>query len=126
QALASLQIGVNNQYQGASVTAFAEDFRTLLEIAIDAVGDRPGRVLVLTIPDWGVSRFAAAEGHDPATVAAAIDAFNAVVTEQAAARGCRRIDVTGVSRDCGAAEIFLAADGLHPSAAQYQRWLPAI
>ena len=50
----SLLIGVNNQYRGRDVANYADEFAALLERAIALAGDRPGRVLVLSIPDWGV------------------------------------------------------------------------
>src|SRR5690606_28666461 len=51
--LVSLLIGVNNQYRGRSLADYRGDFHALLKRAIVLAGDRPGRVLVLSIPDWG-------------------------------------------------------------------------
>ena len=45
-------------------------------------GGNPRRVLVLAIPDWGVTPFA--RSRDRAQVAAEIDAFNAACREEAA------------------------------------------
>ena len=57
----SLLIGVNNQYRGRSVAEYRGEFTALLKRAIGFAGGRPERVLVLSIPDWGVTPFAAAQ-----------------------------------------------------------------
>lgn len=118
--LVSLLVGVNNQYRGRDAGEYRREFAALLERAIGLAGGRSGRVLVLSIPDWGVTPFAAGSDRDPAQVARELDAYNAVALAE-----CRRLDVafvdiTPLSR--GAARAELAADGLHPSAAQYTRW----
>ncbi len=122
-ALVSLQIGVNDQYRGRTVAALRSGFRPLLARAIELAGGAPQRVLVVSIPDWGVTPFARAGGHDPARTGAAIDACNAAERTLAEAAGARWIDVTRHSRTAGAE---LAADGLHPGPAQYRRWLTAL
>ena len=70
-ALVSLLIGVNNQYRGRSVQEYRTQFLSLLHAAISLAGRDTGRVIVLSIPDWGVTPFA--EGRDRAAIAAAID-----------------------------------------------------
>ena len=125
-ALASLLIGVNNQYRGRSQDNYRTEFAELLAFAIDMTKDRPGRVLVVSIPDWGVTAFAQRERRDQVEIASEIDAFNAIGHEQAEQAGCAFVDITGISRACGADPAMLADDGLHPSAEQYARWLPPI
>lgn len=119
-ALVSLQIGVNDQYRGRDVAALREGFRPLLARAIDLADGVPQRVLVVSIPDWGVTPFARAGGHDAARVGAAINACNATERVLTIAAGAHWIDVTELARAAGAE---LAADNLHPAAAQYRRWL---
>ncbi len=120
--LVTLLIGVNNQYRGRSLDEYLQQFQALLVRAIGLAGERPQRVLVLSIPDWGVTPFAAGSGRDLAQIARAIDAFN---HEARIACGQRRvgfIDITPVSRQRGAEPGMLADDGLHPSAAMYALW----
>ena len=117
--LVSLLIGVNNQYRGLDVSEYRSEFRTLLARAISLAGSSR-RVIVLSIPDWGVTPFA--EGRDRAAIAAAIDRFNAVNREEAAAAGARYVDITGVSRRAAADASLTASDGLHPSGAMYAAW----
>ena len=120
-ALVSLLIGVNNQYRGLSVDAYRGEFRGLLRRAIAFAGGDAGRVVVVSIPDWGVTAFA--EGRDRAQVAREIDAFNAVNREVARELGARWADVAPISRRMPDAVV---GDGLHPSAEQYRAWADLI
>jgi len=116
-ALVSLLIGVNNQYRGLSIDAYRAGFRGLLERAIAFAGGEAGHVVVVSIPDWGVTPFA--QGRDRAQVAREIDAFNAVNQGVARELGARWVDVTPTSRRMPDAVV---GDGLHPSGAQYRAW----
>ncbi|KAF1684926.1 lysophospholipase [Pseudoxanthomonas broegbernensis] len=121
-ALVSLLIGVNDQYRGRAPDSFRAPFAALLRRAAAFAGGRPRQVLVLAIPDWGVTPFARAHGRDPARVAVQIDAFNAVAREESLAAGAHWIDIAPLSRERGGEAAMLAADGLHPSAAMYALW----
>ena len=123
--LVSLLIGVNNQYRGLPLADYARGFDALLARAVALAGARAGRVLVLSIPDWGVTPFARRELRSPRRIAAELDACNAAAAELCRARGIAFVDITGISRDGGDAPAMLADDGLHPSAAQYARWAEA-
>lgn len=124
--LVSLSIGVNDQYRGRDAGEFHRDFVELLERAVALAGGDPTRMMVVSIPDWGVTPFARGQERDPRQVAAEIDAFNALAQAEAARVGARFVDVSAESRACADDPAMLAIDGLHPSAAQYARWLPAI
>jgi lysophospholipase L1-like esterase len=121
-ALVTLLIGVNNQYRGRDLNNYRGEFRSLLERAVEQAGKRPQRVIVVSIPDWGVTRFGRASGRDQAEIARAIDVYNAANAEIAKMLHVRYVDVTAVSRDSGDHVGMLVADGLHPSAAMYRRW----
>jgi len=64
-ALVTLLIGVNNQYRGRPATEYREQFLALLRRAAALSGD-VRRVVVVSIPDWGVTAFA--EGRDRAAI----------------------------------------------------------
>ena len=124
--LVTLLIGVNNQYRGRDLENYRSEFRALLQRAIVLAGNRPQRVIVVSIPDWGVTRFAVGSGRDVRQVAREIDAFNTANAAIATALHVRQADVTPASRKNGDRPDMLVADGLHPSAAMYRRWLDAI
>lgn len=118
--LVSLLVGVNNQYRGRAVEEYRGEFRRLLDRAVDFAGGEASRVVVLSIPDWGVTPFAG--GRDRAQTAREIDAFNAVNRSEALAVGARYVDVTPTSREAATDAGLIASDGLHPSGAMYRRW----
>ncbi|MEN1929780.1 SGNH/GDSL hydrolase family protein [Luteimonas sp. MJ250] len=120
---ASLLIGVNNQYRGRDVDDYARGFTALLERGIGFAGGRPDRMLVLSIPDWGVTPFAAASGRDLDGIARELDAYNAAARAICEARGVAFVDITAASRERGAEATMLADDGLHPSATMYTEWM---
>ena len=120
--LVTLLIGVNNQYRGLALADYRVEFGALLDRAITCAGGRASRVLVLSIPDWGVTPFARNEGRDPPIIGNAIDAFNSAAREACDNRGVEFIDITAISRRHGAEPAMLAQDGLHPSADMHGLW----
>jgi lysophospholipase L1-like esterase len=120
--LVSLLIGVNNQYRGRSIDEYRSQFERLLQRAIGFADGRAGRVLVLSIPDWGLTPYAQANHRDAALIASELDAFNAVAHACCQQHGVAFVDITGISRDRGSEAEMLVEDGLHPSATMYQRW----
>jgi len=118
--LVSLLIGVNNQYRGRTAENYRPEFVALLERAINFAGGQPGRVLVLSIPDWGVTPFANLDRRGG--IGPEIDAFNAVNREETARLGARYVDVTPTSRRAPAEPDLIASDGLHPSGRMYAEW----
>jgi lysophospholipase L1-like esterase len=89
-ALVTLLVGVNDQYRagqphrdagadeyssrtGRALDTYRQEFRNLLERAIGLAGGHTQRVLVVSIPDWGVTPFARDSGRDPATIAHELD-----------------------------------------------------
>ena len=124
-ALVSLLIGVNNQYRGRSLAEYEVQFAGLLERAIEFARGEASRVIVLAIPDWGVTPFAIQSGRDRAQIATQLDAFNLSAQRMTEARGARFVDTAPVSRERGGEVAMLADDGLHPSGAMYALWAEA-
>ena len=118
--LVSLLIGVNNQYRGRGLDEYRHQFVALLNRAIAFANGKPSRVLVLSIPDWGVTPFAS--GRDPVAIAAEIDAFNAINREEAERLGAHYVDATPFSRLAANDPSLIASDGLHPSGKMYAKW----
>jgi lysophospholipase L1-like esterase len=116
----TLLIGVNNQYQGRSQTEYAAEFTELLNKAIQFAGNRPGRVAVLSIPDWGATPFA--NGRDRNEIAKQIDEFNAINKQITLDKAVKYIDITPSSRMAATDASLVAVDGLHPSGKEYQKW----
>jgi lysophospholipase L1-like esterase len=122
--LVSLLIGVNNQYRGRSVKEYREQFRFLLEKTIEYAGNNPQKVVVVSIPDWSVTPFAAR--HNWGQIGDDIDIFNAINREEARVRGVAYVDITPYSRDAALDRELIASDGLHPSGKMYAGWVERI
>jgi lysophospholipase L1-like esterase len=123
-SLVTLLIGVNNQYRGRSAEQYRGEFAALLQRAIGFAGGNARRVVVVSIPDWGVMPFA--EGRDRAKIGREIDGYNAVNREEAAKAGARYADVSPVSRRATSDPSLVAGDGLHPSGKMYTAWTEVV
>lgn len=125
--IVSLLIGVNNQYRGRTVEEFKIEFEQLLQKAIQFAGNKPYRVFILSIPDWGITPFAEArlpdgQGRDRKQVAEEIDAYNYICESSAKEWQTNFINITSSQRAAGDQAVLLAADGLHPSGKEYNKW----
>jgi len=119
--LVSLLIGVNNQYRGMDINIYRKEFEELIDQSIYFAGNDTGRVIVLSIPDWGVTPFAS--GRDKEKIAREIDQYNAINKEVTLSKGIIWIDVTGISRLAEKDATLIAGDGLHPSGKMYTEWV---
>jgi lysophospholipase L1-like esterase len=120
--LVTLLIGVNNQYRGRSVEDFKIEFEQILLRAIGFAGNLPDHVVVLSIPDWGVTPFAVSEETDQLKVASEIDAYNTAKKEVCKQFGVFYIDITANYRTVGAQPEMVVGDKLHPSGLVYAFW----
>lgn len=116
----TLLIGVNNQFRGLSIDDFKNDFEFLLKKAIHLSGEKTERVIVLSIPDWGVTPFAA--NSDKNKIAEEIDAYNSICKNTAAEYQCHFINITASQRADGSKDDYLSPDKLHPSGKEYAKW----
>lgn len=124
--LVTLLIGVNNQFRGGDLRRYRSEFGKLLQHAIALAGRDKAQVLVLSIPDWGVTPFARTDRRGAKTIGKQIDAFNAEAREVCHKNGVRFIDITPDSRERGGDTDMLTVDRLHPSAAMYARWVETV
>jgi lysophospholipase L1-like esterase len=116
----TLLIGVNNQYRGRSVDDYQNEFEFLLKQAIAFAHNNSRRVIVLSIPDWGATPFA--KERNKKKIADEIDAYNAANKAITLKYGANYLDVTASSREAAKDSTLVAADRLHPSAKEYEKW----
>jgi lysophospholipase L1-like esterase len=119
-SLVTLLIGVNNQYRGRDVENYEKEFSELLSLAVQFAGGDENRVVVLSIPDWGITPFA--QDRDRGKIAQEIDAYNEAAQKLTFAAGAYWIDITDSTREHGTQEDWLAPDGLHPGGKEYAVW----
>jgi lysophospholipase L1-like esterase len=118
--LVTLLIGVNDQYRGRPVEDYVPRFGSLVKKAIQFAGNDPHKVVVLSIPDWGVTSFA--KGRDRKQIAKEIDLYNAANKTIALVNDIHYIYITDLTREAANDNQLLASDGLHPSGLEYERW----
>ena len=96
-------------------------------VILDALLERlpADRLFAVAIPDYTVTP-AGAEFGDPRQRHASIVAANAVMADQARARGIAWVDIFDLSRRAADDRSLVASDGLHPSGAQYALWVERI
>jgi lysophospholipase L1-like esterase len=117
---ATLLIGVNDWVQGVDETTFRNRFSYLLDHML-AVLPNKKRLLVVTIPDFGVTPTGPkyARGRN---IHEGITQFNKIATEEAHKRGLEVVDIFPLSKRMGHDKSLVAKDGLHPSAKEYAEW----
>jgi len=121
---ATLMIGVNDTYRMTSI----DTFRTQLETLIGAMRDRlpdKRRLILVTIPDYSVTRSGASFAHMNNAVAR-IGIFNGIIKDEAKKFDLPLVDLNPLSRQMGMDGTLVADDQLHPSAKEYALWEKAI
>ena len=119
--LVTLLIGVNNQYRGRELENYEDEFEQLLKMAIEFAGGSKKKVIVISIPDYGVTPFGQKKGRKK--VANEIDEFNRVNREISDKYEVEYVDVTELSRKALRQINLIAEDGLHPSGEMYSEWV---
>ena len=119
-SFATLQIGVNDWVQGIDEKTFRQRFTFLADQMLTVLGDK-NRLLIVTIPDFGVTPTGAryARGR---SISEGIASFNRIINEESTKRGLRVVDIFELSKKMGTDRSLVAADGLHPSAKEYAEW----
>jgi lysophospholipase L1-like esterase len=121
--LVSLLIGVNNQYQGRSSSAYAPEFEELLEMAIEFAGGDQSKVIVISIPDYGFTPYGK---ENQAKISAELDEFNAINRSISDKYHVQYFNITDISRRGLGDPSLIATDGLHPSGKMYEEWVRLI
>lgn len=119
--LVTLLIGVNNQYRGRDVDNYRQEFQVLLNKAVEFAKAEKDRVIVLSIPDYGVTPFGQKKGQR--AIAEEIDQYNAINREISEQAGVNYIDITEISREALTKRYLIAQDELHPSGEMYGLWV---
>lgn len=111
-------IGANDVVQGSDEESYRRHLQEIYQ-AIAQLELRSGRTVAISIPDF--SGVPGGAGFGPAAdLRARIEAFNQVARSQAGRHGLGYVDITALSRSGMGRADWLAADGLHPAAAQHR------
>ncbi len=120
----SLLIGVNNQYRGQDISLYEKEFCQLLNNSILFASGRPSHVIVLSIPDWGMTPFNTK--RDVKKVSEEIDAYNKINEKWTKKMGCQYINITPFTRTYSKDEEYLTEDKLHLTGKMYALWAEKI
>ncbi len=116
----TLLIGVNDWVQGASEDKFRRNFVFLVDEMLKVLKEK-NRLLIVTIPDFGVTpdgpRFG--RGRD---ISQGLARFNEIIAEESRKRDLRVVDIFPLSKQAKNDQSLVGPDGLHPSAKQYAEW----
>lgn len=117
----TLAIGANDIVRGDDEKKYRENLKVIFK-AIAKAGVK--RVFVLPQPDWSQSPVAAGFG-EPAELRARIEAYNAILSDEARQAGATYVDLFPQFVEQAKAGL-IAPDGLHPSPKAYAFWAESL
>ncbi|MGZ3845350.1 MAG: SGNH/GDSL hydrolase family protein [Flavisolibacter sp.] len=120
----TLLIGVNNQYRGRDAIEYKEQFEELLKKAIELANGKKDRVIIVSIPDYGVTPHG--RSMDAEKISKEIEVFNSINKALSIQYKVLYTDVTLGSRQNAGDTSLVAIDGLHPSGKEYRKWAEKI
>jgi acyl-CoA thioesterase-1 len=122
--LVSVQIGVNDVVQGVPEERYGANVSEILDKVLELVPAE--RTLAVATPDYTVTPQGAAFGI-PELQRAGILHVNDILRRACEERGIAFVpEIFEISSEAGDDLAMVASDGLHPSGAQYARWVDAI
>ncbi len=120
---ATVLIGVNDVVRRVSLDTYVANVATILDTLLGQLA--ADRIVAVATPDYTVTP-AGADYGDPARQHDGIVAVNGALARLAAERGIAFVDIFDISLGAAADRALIATDGLHPSGAQYARWVERI
>ena len=125
--LVTLLIGVNNQFQRMDFSVYQKEFPELLTKAISlAKGDKKN-VIVLSIPDYAYTPFAANYSEANRTkISNELNQYNTFAENTCISKGVAFISITDITRQGLSNSSLVATDGLHPSELAYKMFIGRI
>jgi lysophospholipase L1-like esterase len=122
-SLVTLLIGVNDAVRGVDRAQYLSNVEQILDQLLALLP--PDRIVAIAVPDYTRTPSGGDFG-DPAQQRAAIADFNSIMADAAAERGVAFVDIGPVADLADRDQTLVARDGLHPSGAQYARWVELI
>jgi acyl-CoA thioesterase-1 len=122
--LVSVLIGVNDVVQGVPDSQYAANVAVILDDLLARLPE--DRIVCVATPDYTRTPRGGDYG-DPAEQSDGIVRFNAILREACEQRGIAFVpDIFEISQEVTGDTSLVADDELHPSGAQYERWVDAI
>lgn len=121
--IVTLLIGVNDVVQDIPPVTYEANVAAILDVLLAALA--PEDIVAIAIPDYTATP-AGADYGDPDAKHAAIVEANRTMARHVADRGISFVDIFDLSLEAARDRSLVAGDGLHPSGAQYARWVDRI
>jgi lysophospholipase L1-like esterase len=123
-SLVTIQIGVNNQFQGKSVQQYTEDLNNIIDLAKKISIRSNENILVISIPDYGLTPFGKSLKNKK--ISEEIKTFNNEARKLCVEKNITFVNITDISKEVESNYDLVAKDKLHPSPKMYRNWLKAI
>lgn len=117
---ATILIGVNNQYRGYSLMDFEVELNKIYQFALEKVSHQSQKIIVLSIPNWGVTPFA--KDRNEQQITQEIHQYNAVCNKLAQKNNSTFIDITPQTELAKSNIDLLTSDNLHYSKKSHLQW----
>lgn len=119
----TIQIGVNNQFQGKSFSKYKKELQELFDFVKSKMKIRT-KVIVVSIPDYGFTP--AGQRFNQEKISAELDEYNAFAKQLATKYNYQFVNITPISERGIVEPKLVATDGLHPSVKQYTLWVAEV
>lgn len=120
--LATLLIGVNNQFQGRSFELFETEFPELVHKAVSLAKGVKKNLVVISIPDYAFTPF----GLGNQSISKDIDKYNNFIEDYCTQNNITYIYITDITREGLQKPELVAFDNLHPSTLAYSEFVRRI
>jgi lysophospholipase L1-like esterase len=120
----TILIGVNNQYRGRDAIEYKQQFEEILKKAIDLANGKKEHVIVISIPDYSATPYAA--DMDTDKIAKEVEVFNGINKALSIQYKVNYADVALGVKDSKNDASLITQDGLHPSEKEYTKWAEKI
>ncbi len=120
--LATLLIGVNNQFQRKPFSLFEEEFPQLVSTAIKLTNLKKEKLIVVSIPDYAFTPF----GNGNTDISEDLDKYNTFIENYCLQNTITYIYITDITREGLQKPELVASDGLHPSTLAYSQFVSRI
>ncbi|MEP3838153.1 MAG: SGNH/GDSL hydrolase family protein [Algibacter sp.] len=117
--LATLLIGVNNEFQNKPFSLYQSEFPQLVNIAITKAKGNKDNVIVVSIPDYAYTPF----GQGNPNISANLNTYNTFAKNYCDTNNISYVYITDITRLGIENPNLVASDGLHPSELAYSKFV---
>ena len=122
--LATLLIGVNNQYQSKPFNIYETEFVELVNTAISLADGEASKLIVVSIPDYAYTSFG--QSQNPTNISSQLELYNSFVQSYCEDNNLNYVYITDITQQGLENPELVASDNLHPSTLAYTKFVERI